>query len=198
MQAFVYCWTDHQTNKLYIGVHKGTPDDGYVCSSRLMFEEYKDRPKDFTRQIIASGTWEDMYKFESKLLAALNAAADDGFYNKFNGFGQPLTEDAKKKIGQKSLERWMNLPDEVKKNWSIKSHQQLKGVAKSESHKSAMRGKRPHVNQSGSKNNNAKKINTPFGVFDSIKDCSESTGIVYDNVYYKLRAKHNNWSYVTW
>ena len=29
-QGFVYQWTDHKTNKLYIGSHKGDPDDGYI------------------------------------------------------------------------------------------------------------------------------------------------------------------------
>lgn len=31
MEAFVYVWTDKITNKLYVGVHKGTLDDGYIC-----------------------------------------------------------------------------------------------------------------------------------------------------------------------
>ena len=25
MEAFVYCWTDHGTSKLYIGAHRGIP-----------------------------------------------------------------------------------------------------------------------------------------------------------------------------
>ena len=33
-EAFVYCWTDHKTNKLYVGVHKGSINDGYICSSK--------------------------------------------------------------------------------------------------------------------------------------------------------------------
>ena len=39
-EAFVYCWTDHKTNKIYIGSHKGDVNDGYVCSSKYMMEEY--------------------------------------------------------------------------------------------------------------------------------------------------------------
>jgi hypothetical protein len=41
MEAFVYCWTDKITNKLYVGSHKGSPDDGYVCSGKYMLEESK-------------------------------------------------------------------------------------------------------------------------------------------------------------
>ena len=33
MNAFVYCWTDHRNNKLYVGSHKGSINDGYICSS---------------------------------------------------------------------------------------------------------------------------------------------------------------------
>jgi hypothetical protein len=40
-EAFVYCWTDKLHNKLYVGVHKGNVDDGYICSSKIMLKEYK-------------------------------------------------------------------------------------------------------------------------------------------------------------
>lgn len=86
-QAFVYCWTDHKTNKLYIGSHKGSIDDGYVCSSKYMMEEYKSRPEDFTRQIVATGKTEDIRKLECVLLQTLNAKIDENFYNKHNGDG---------------------------------------------------------------------------------------------------------------
>jgi hypothetical protein len=43
-EAFVYCWTDHKTNKLYVGSHKGSTNDGYICSSKIMKEQYNERP----------------------------------------------------------------------------------------------------------------------------------------------------------
>lgn len=49
MEAFVYCWTDHKNNMLYVGSHKGTPDDRYVCSSKYMLDQYKVRQQDFTK-----------------------------------------------------------------------------------------------------------------------------------------------------
>lgn len=72
---------------LYIGFHKGAKDDGYICSSKSMLEEYKNRPEDFSRQIIASGTTELMKKFETILLKTVNAKNDKKFYNKHNGDG---------------------------------------------------------------------------------------------------------------
>jgi hypothetical protein len=80
-EAFVYCWTDFGTNKLYVGVHKGTPEDGYVCSSKSMLEEYTKRPNDFSRQIVARGTFKEMYVFETAILKAAGADKDPGFYN---------------------------------------------------------------------------------------------------------------------
>ena len=87
IEAFVYCWTDHKTGKLYVGSHKGTPDDGYVCSSKYMMEEYKKRPNDFTRQIIAEGTLEDIRKLEAVILKSVNARVNEQFYNKHDNDG---------------------------------------------------------------------------------------------------------------
>lgn len=102
-EAFTYCWTDRETNKLYIGAHKGQTDDGYVCSSKLMLQEYAIRKDDFTREIIAHGSWEGMLSFETTLLQGFDVRNDEGFYNKHNGEGKfkigPLTEEHKRKIG---------------------------------------------------------------------------------------------------
>lgn len=112
MEAFVYCWTDHQTNKLYVGSHKGTTDDGYVCSSKHMMKEYKKRPADFTRQIIAEGKLEDIRVLEGKILKASNARLDEQFYNKHDNDG--LFFEGWKK-GQFSEEHRRNMSIAAKK-----------------------------------------------------------------------------------
>ena len=71
MEAFVYSWSDHKTAKIYVGVHKGSPDDGYVCSSKPMKSEYIQRPEDFTRQIIATGTLNDCAVLEVAIIKQL-------------------------------------------------------------------------------------------------------------------------------
>ena len=71
MSSFVYCWTDHTQQKLYIGMHKGRVDDGYICSSKHMLKEYKARPQDFTRQIVAIGSYETCRAFEIKVIKAM-------------------------------------------------------------------------------------------------------------------------------
>jgi hypothetical protein len=74
--------------------------------------------------------------------------------------------------------------------------EKLTGVPKSEEHKQKMRGKRPHVNQTAGKNNNSKKIETPFGVFNSIKEASNKIeGYSYRMIWYKLN-NDNEWRYL--
>lgn len=87
-ETFVYCWTDHKNDMLYIGCHKGHLGDGYVCSSKIMLEEYEKRPEDFTRQIIAIGEDADMREFEAKLLRSANVAQNPDYYNQHNGDGK--------------------------------------------------------------------------------------------------------------
>ena len=118
-EAFLYCWTDHATNQLYIGWHKGTVDDGYICSSKYMKEQYNQRPDDFTREIVAFGTTKDITNLETLLLRSVDAKNDDQFYNRHNGDGfyrygkhseetkqklkRPKTEEHKEKLrGPKS------------------------------------------------------------------------------------------------
>jgi hypothetical protein len=113
MNGFVYCWTDHKTNKLYIGSHKGCVDDGYVCSSKHMMIEYNKRPQDFTRQIVAEGNLNDIRKLESKILQAANVRIDEQFYNKhdndgffFNGWKQgEFSEEHRKNMSISASKR---------------------------------------------------------------------------------------------
>ena len=104
MEAFVYAWTNTETNQLYIGSHKGTPDDGYVCSSKVMLEDYMRDRSVFSRQIIATGSYEDMRAFEATLLNAVDAKKDPQFYNQSNGNGdfylKRQTVEARRKIAE--------------------------------------------------------------------------------------------------
>lgn len=121
MEAFVYCWTDHRTNKLYVGVHKGTEDDGYVCSSKSMMREYKKRPTDFTRQIIAHGTDVDCRSLESAILKSVDAKMNESFYNMHNNDGNfywkgprgPFSEEHKAKLAD--AKRGRKISEEHKK-----------------------------------------------------------------------------------
>lgn len=127
MNGFVYCWTDKKENMLYVGSHKGKTNDGYICSSKLMLQEYKNRPNDFSRQIVAEGEYIDMRKLEEKILQTLNAAKDKQFYNMHNGSGnfylKKHTEETKQKFKgkKKSPEHCKALSESKKgKKWKFK------------------------------------------------------------------------------
>lgn len=153
-EAFVYCWTDHANDMLYIGYHKGTTDDGYICSSKIMLEEYHKRPTDFTREILAEGSHEDMYNYERTLLRAFNVKEDYSFYNRSNGAGaykiKKHTGETKRKIGQKSLGR---IKSDETKNKISKGNL---GKVRSEEHKQKCRESKLkwHKNNSISGENN--------------------------------------------
>ena len=87
MNSFVYIWTNLTTNKKYIGVHKGSPNDGYICSSKIMLEDYQENPSNFEREIVAYGSFEDMYNLETKMLHEIDAAENSNYYNQSNNNG---------------------------------------------------------------------------------------------------------------
>jgi hypothetical protein len=50
--GFIYVWYDKKRKMFYIGCHWGTVDDGYLCSSKRMRENYRYRPQDFKRRVV--------------------------------------------------------------------------------------------------------------------------------------------------
>jgi hypothetical protein len=83
-EAFVYIWKNITTGKRYIGVHKGTVDDGYICSSNSMMEDYSQDI--FVRQIMAVfKDYNEARDWEANLCNKIDAAANPMFYNMHNG-----------------------------------------------------------------------------------------------------------------
>jgi hypothetical protein len=128
--AFVYCWTNKKNKMLYVGIHKGSPEDGYVCSSNPMLEDYYSDPKSFSRQIIAVGMLKDMRKLESSILTSANAAKNPSFYNKNNNDGSFFCDGHSEETRKKMSENWKksgNYNCDHKKaiaNWFGKTHKE--------------------------------------------------------------------------
>ena len=109
----------------------------------------------------------------------------------------------KTSFGIKNSKNYPKLLEHLKEQTKISqplaakaAKEKLTGISKSEEHKYNMRGERPHVNQTGSKNNNAKGIETPFGVFGSIREASNKIeGYTYKMIWDRL---HNDteWRYL--
>ena len=93
-QAYVYKWTELATGKWYIGSrtrHGAHPDDGYICSSRILKPLIKQSPNAWQREIIATGEATEMLELETKLLVELDAKNDPMSYNLHNGDGKFTT-----------------------------------------------------------------------------------------------------------
>ena len=83
-------------------MHKGSVDDGYICSSKHMMPEYKVRPDDFTRQIIATGTLNDCRALEIALLKKI-VLDKNTCYNKVAGKFIVMSEDTRERWRQAKL-----------------------------------------------------------------------------------------------
>ena len=113
-QAFVYHWQELSTNKWYIGsrIRKGChPNDGYICSSKIVRPLIKATPSNWKRTIIAVGEPNDMLNFEITLLKLLNAKNDLQSYNlhnqdkKFSYAGKKHSKKVRQKISAKAKNR---------------------------------------------------------------------------------------------
>lgn len=105
-----------------------------------MLEEYKKRPSDFSRQIIAEGVLVDIRKLESKILKSVKASINEDFYNKhendglyFDGWKKgEMTEEHRAKLA--AAKRGKKLSENHRKN--ILNNR--KGKKNSPEHKAAI------------------------------------------------------------
>jgi hypothetical protein len=81
-QAFVYIWTNKETNRQYIGSHCGQVDDGYVSSSTCE-DFWKDHEAGLlSREIILHGDNATVRFFERDLLSSRLSELKTTLYNK--------------------------------------------------------------------------------------------------------------------
>lgn len=153
---------------------------------------------------------DEFRKVAKKYSKEFNVAHSKEWANLCDEEGQGGDTIVDKKLhGEKSKKNWKNPIFREKLLKHLSTHivnirpkanksakEKLTGVPKTEEHKQKMRGKRPHVNQSGSKNNFAKKIQTPFGIFGSIREASQQiNGYTYSMIWRKLQ-NNKEWKYI--
>lgn len=105
--AYVYKWSHIPTYKWYIGSRtskKAHPDDGYICSSKIVKPMILLNPNEWRREILATGTPEEMYNFETELLQLFDAKNDERSFNQHNNIYFSYEPWNKGKIGVYSIE----------------------------------------------------------------------------------------------
>ena len=109
MDSFVYQWTNLTLNKIYIGFHKGTEDDGYICSSSSVtfWEEYHNPLYSWERVILYRGTMSECQILESNLLNNLDITSDSVYNNK-NNLMFNLNDEVRAKLKAAALKRGKN------------------------------------------------------------------------------------------
>lgn len=92
--AYVYLWRHIPSLMWYIGSRTKVgchPEDGYICSSKVVKPLITRNSAEWERTIIATGNPKEMRKVESELLSASDAKNDIRSYNKHNGDGKFTT-----------------------------------------------------------------------------------------------------------
>lgn len=83
-QAFVYKWTHLPTLNWYVGSRTAKnchPNDGYICSSRVVKPLIEEHPNEWVRTIVGVGTVDEMRELESTILQLTNAKSDPRSFN---------------------------------------------------------------------------------------------------------------------
>lgn len=187
--AYVYKWTHIPTLRWYVGsrTRKGChPNDGYICSSKIVKPLILSNPSEWKKEIFATGNPSEMRSLESEILILFNAREDKFSLNlhnqgeKFvcNGHtnetrqkiaksipwaGKKRPEHAQKMLGRKKT------PEQIKKQSDL-----LRGVKKSETHINNLK--------------KAKSIGlyvTPCGNFDSSRDAAKANKCTKSSVLQK-------------
>jgi hypothetical protein len=93
-ESFVYRWTCKDTQKTYIGKHKGTVDDGYVSSSDDFNLAFKRYPGRFSREIIHWGPDAECLQVESDQIrrSLTENGRKNGFLKSYNSKPEELTK----------------------------------------------------------------------------------------------------------
>ena len=106
MDSFVYRWTNLTLSKTYIGWHKGTEDDGYICSSasNQFWEDYNNPAYKWQREILFKGTMPECQLLESQMLDSVDITSES-IYNNRNNLMFNLNDEVRAKLKAAALKR---------------------------------------------------------------------------------------------
>jgi len=109
MDSFVYRWTNLTLDKTYTGWHKGTEDDGYICSSasKQFWDDYNNPGYKWQREILFKGTMPECQLLESQLLDSVDITSES-IYNNRNNIMFNLDDQVRAKLKAAALKRGEN------------------------------------------------------------------------------------------
>lgn len=119
--AYLYKWTQLSTGMWYIGSRtaKGChPDDGYICSSKIVKPLIVENTDDWQREILCVGAPRYIRTLEGLILSFLDAKSDCNSYNlnnadaKFSTQGTHHTDEWKRTNGIRTAERNRKMVEE--------------------------------------------------------------------------------------
>lgn len=87
-ECYVYKWTHKPSLMWYVGsrtAKKSYPFDGYICSSKTVKPMILSNPTEWTREIVAVGSKEEMIELEREILETFDARNDPRSFNQSNG-----------------------------------------------------------------------------------------------------------------
>lgn len=97
-EAYLYRFTDIDSGRIYIGIHKGEFGDGYWHSSqdKEFNELLADKDANLKLEILRYGDYNALTVEEYKMLTEVNAKDNDMYFNKSNGSPKYKGVDTKK------------------------------------------------------------------------------------------------------
>lgn len=120
--AYVYKWTHIPTYAWYVGVRYGkgcNPDDGYICSSKSVKPRILANPEEWRREILATGSVEEMRQLEREILELFFDKDDRRCLNRngtfappvFTGgdhpmYGKEVKDETRRKMSVSAKRRW--------------------------------------------------------------------------------------------
>lgn len=190
-KAYIYKWIHIPTLRWYLGSRtaKGChPDDGYICSSKLVKPLILSKPSEWKREILAEGSPESIIKLETEILTNLDAKNDPSSFNMHNGDGKFTTT-----LVEMSVEWKSNISKSLlgkKKSEASKSNYIKANRKKAEDPEFISKLKKPKSKEHGKKVSMAlagvpKSKEHKFALSKSQKNIADKlrTGKTYEEIY---------------
>jgi hypothetical protein len=131
MDSFVYRWANISLNKIYIGFHKGSEDDGYICSSGSteFWDDFNDPKYVWKREILFRGAMKECQILESNLIDSVDISSPF-VYNNRNNIMFNMNDEVREKLKKSAVRRGQDpeyrrqQSQRTKKQWENPDHRQ--------------------------------------------------------------------------